>query len=324
MLKALSLTVLYTLPCVVSADEVRLIQYYEHPHGTEILTSGNDVLVTTPFAIASIGKTMTSVAVLRLVEKGQLSLDDDVTKWLPDDMFREVTNGLGGLSGLTLRHLLNMTSGLPDYLTDDYLDAAIADPARIQNPRTALTFAYSEAPLFQPGSHFDYSNTNYVLAGLVLEKASGLSYSTVIESEIFNPAGMSQSFVFGTRPLPSNFPNGHEAGQHERSYYEFHGFGDGGIISTAKDLASFFRMLFLERTLLSTGMMDELVHDPLNENYGLGIDVEEGVVGHAGGDLGFSSDVRVKTSTGEIAILLIAKSDADTSWTDTVLNRSPN
>jgi len=254
---------------------------------------------------------MTAVAVLRLAERGALRLDDPARKWLPAD----ITQGLGGLDGITIRHLLNMTSGMPDYLDDSYIAAATADPVTNQIARRALTYAYGYAAAFAPGRGFDYSNTNYVLAGLILEAASRESYAKVMAREVLRPAGMSGAFVFGSRALPAEFPQGHEGRTHVRDYYQHQGFGDGGVIASASDLAAFYRALFIDGTLLSDASLAQLLRDSLGEGYGLGIDLDGGIYGHAGGDLGFSSDVRFDQRTGAIAIVLAAQSDADTDWT---------
>lgn len=315
MYKALIALFALTLSTNAYADDVSSIQYFEHRGKVEVSTQGKRTSATTPFAIASVGKTMTSVALLRLVSNGQLGLDDMANSLLATD----IVAGLGGLNGVTIRQLLNMTSGLPDYFTGDYIDDATTDPANVQNPQTALSYAYGERAGFTPGRGFEYSNTNYVLAGLILEKISGLSYADIIDQEIFKPARMTQSFVFGSVPLPPDFPFGHEDAQHERSYYQFQGFGDGGVISTAEDVARFYKALFIQKNLISPTLMSELTRDARNEGYGLGIEIDGAVYGHSGGDLGFSSDVRIDTISGAIAITLIAQSDADTSWTDIVL-----
>jgi D-alanyl-D-alanine carboxypeptidase len=317
MLRIFSALVFAMLPITAYADSARAIQYFEHRGKIDVVTHGAQVSPSTPFAIASIGKTMTSVAILRLVARGKIGLDDEVRNWLP----ARIVSGFGGMRGIRLRHLLNMTSGLPDYLTDDYIDDAAADLGHVQNPRTALSYAFGEDALFQPGEDFDYSNTNYVLAGLILEKASGRRYRDVIRREVFLPAGMTQSFVFGSQALPANFPFGHEAGRHERAYYQHQGFGDGGVISTARDIAMFYRALFIEHSLITPAMMNEMIRDPFDENYGLGIDVDGNIFGHSGGDTGFSSDARINVKTGAIAIMLIAKANADTSWTEDVIRR---
>lgn len=316
MIRTLATLILLACPTALLADDVAAIRYLERGDtgAVEISTTGA-ATAQTPFAIASIGKTMTSVAILRMVADGALSLDEPAALRLDPD----ITAGLGGLEGMSLSHLLTMTSGLPDYLTDDYIEDALADPGQFQTPRAALRHAYGEPPLFRPGGDFDYSNTNYVLLGLILENVSGLSYAGAMKRHVFEPAGMSGAFVFGSAPLPAGFPNGHEAGAHIRSYYEAEGFGDGGVISNATDLAKFYRALFVSRTLLPEAFMQKMKRDPVGEGYGMGIEIEGAIYGHSGGDLGFSSDVRIDAETGDIAIVLIANGNSDTDWAYDVL-----
>jgi D-alanyl-D-alanine carboxypeptidase len=132
---------------------------------------------------------------------------------------------------------------------------------------------------------------------------------------------MDRSLVFGSAPLPDNFPNGHENGEHHRSYYMFEGFGDGGVIAPAFDLARFFHALFVDESLLTGAMMAEILHDPVGEGYGMGIEVDGAIVGHSGGDLGFSSDVRLDRDNGTLAIILSASADTDIDWTIEALDQ---
>lgn len=309
MLKPLVTILALIAPCAALSDDVASLRYLKADGQTQITTTA-DATFSTPFAIASVGKTMTAVAILRLVDRGVLSLNDPANRHLPAD----IAQGLGGLDGVTLRHLLTMTSGLPDYLTDAYVDAVLDRPNGIQTHRDALRFAFGVGALFRVGTEFDYSNTNYVLAGAIAEAATGKSYSDIIQNEVFHPAAMQDAIVFGAAPLPHDFPSGHEDGEHYRDYYNATGLGDGGVIASAQDLANFYRALFVDRALLSDAMMAELLHDPMDVGYGMGIEMNGPVVGHAGGDLGFSSDVRLNTITGTLAILLIAQGNANTDW----------
>lgn len=311
LIASLTLAVAFMLHGIALADPVQSVQYYEDKEGVEVGSTAHGTDAHTPFAIASIGKTMTSVAVLRLAEEGVIDIDGLAADWVP----HQVKAGLGGLRHETIRDLLTMTSGLPDYLTDTYIDDALADPDRIQNPLTALSYAYGEKRVFETGTAFDYSNTNYVLLGIILEAATGKSYAAIIQDEVFTPAGMGSSFVFGSTPLPDDFPNGHEDGYHYRAYYQAQGFGDGGVISTASDLARFYKALFVTRDLLSADSMRDFLYDPIGEDYGMGIDIADGLLGHSGGDLGFVSDVRFDPRTQAIAIFLSADAEADTAWT---------
>jgi D-alanyl-D-alanine carboxypeptidase len=264
----------------------------------------------TPFAIASVGKTMTAVAVLRLVERGALSLDDPLTDLLPP----RLTGPIRGIEAVRLHHLLTMTSGLPDYYTDDWLEAALANPGQVQSVTGAMRFAAQDAMLFAPGRRFDYSNTNYVLLQAVLEQATGKTYPAILQAEVFGPAGMTDSFVFGSRPLPETFAAGHDERALVRRYYAGNGLGDGGVIASARDVARFYRALFVERRLLSDQMLAVMLQDPSGADYGMGVETESGIAGHSGGDLGFASDARIDLARGLIAVELVGAEDADTDW----------
>jgi D-alanyl-D-alanine carboxypeptidase len=263
------------------------------------------------FAIASVGKAMTAVAILQLVEKSHLNLNTPVTELLNID----VTNGLGGLKNMKLHHLLTMTSGLPDYYDDSYLDDASMDQKQIQTPEVAITYAFSHKRLFPPGEDFHYSNTNYLLLQMILERASGVSMSTYFKRHIFKSTKMRDSFVFGCKVLPSSFVSGREGDESVRDYYQGQGFGDGGVVSTAPDVVRFYKALFLDKKLLHQDTLRVFLRDTLSHQYGMGIETEPPIYGHSGGDLGFSSDVKINMDTSTIAVLLIAKGDADTNFT---------
>lgn len=301
-------------PSSRATAEMASLRYHAASDGTVTIQGTGGAGPDTPFALASIGKIMTAVAVLRLAADGRLPLDAAPQDYLPP----EVADGLDLPDALTLRHLLTMTSGLPDYLDDAFVVDALAQGAAVQNPRVALRYTYGEAPLFQPGDGFDYSNTNYVLLGLILEQVTGQSYAQVMQDLVFRPAGMEGAFVFGSAPLPADFPQAFEDGQSVRAYYATQGMGDGGVIGSATDLARFYRALFAG-DLVPAVQMSDLLHDPLGEGYGMGIEVEGALVGHSGGDLGFSSDIRLDRDSGAMAILLIADPYAETDWTYEVL-----
>lgn len=290
-----------------SAGDVPQIRYLDRPSGVMVQTEA--ATQDTAFAIASVGKTMTAVASLRRVDRGRLGLEDKAAAWIAPD----IVQGFGGLNGITLRHLLTMTSGIPDYYTEDYLEDALDDPDRIQRADIALSYAFGEPQLFEPGTDFDYSNTNYVLLGLILEAETGKSYAGAMQQEVFAPAGMTNSFVFGSRPLPIGFA---DVPDEVRRYYQGAGFGDGGVIATAADVAQFYRTLFIDQTLLPSDLLVALTTDPLGVGYGMGIELDAATIGHSGGDLGFTSDVRLHRPTGMIAIELVADEDAETGWTE--------
>jgi CubicO group peptidase (beta-lactamase class C family) len=141
----------------------------------------------TPFQTASITKTFTSTAILQLRDQGKLELDKPVRRYLPDFPFEAIT----------LRHLLSHTSALPDL---ELFEALVQkDPARvISNADVIPALRAWQRPLeLNPGDRFGYSNTNYMLLALVIERVSGRTYSGYLERHIFRPAGMRDSFVAG-------------------------------------------------------------------------------------------------------------------------------
>ena len=263
----------------------------------------------TTFAVASVGKAFTAVAVLRLADRGLLDLDAPAAAFVPPAS----AAAYGGMRGITLRHLLTMTSGLPDYYDDAYFEDALADPAGVQTALVALDHG-AGAPIFAPGRDFDYSNTNYLILGLALEQATGRPLGAVLEAEVFGPAGMQDSFLSGTRPLPPDFAKGHPERAGLRGYYAGEGFGDGSVLSTAADLVRFYRALFRDGALLPPPMLDLLQQDPVGQGYGMGLEIEGRIVGHSGGDYGYASDVRMNLGSGTIAVVLVADEDGDTGW----------
>lgn len=294
----------------VRSAETAQVRFLQDADGTIWLEGAGGAGADTPFALASIGKTMTAVAVLHLVGQGRLQLVEAAQTYLS----RGIADGLDLPSTLTLRHLLTMTSGVPDYLDDAFVDDALAQGRAVHTPRVALSYAHGLEALFAPGAGFDYSNSNYVLLGLILEHVTGQDYAQVMRDLVFDPSGMETAFVFGSLPLPSDFPPAVEDGRNVRAYYTTQGMGDGGVIGSARDLARFYRALF-GGALLPPVLMADLLHDPTGAGYGAGLEIDGALVGHSGGDLGFSSDVRFDRDSGALAIMLVARPDADTDWT---------
>src|SRR5215218_8940156 len=147
---------------------------------------------TDRFRIASVTKTFVATLALQLVAQQGLSLDDTVERWLPG------TAPNGG--SITIRELLNHTSGLFDYDDDQaWVSARISDPGREWSPRELIAIATSHPPLFPPGEGWSYSNTNYVLVGLVIEAATHKSLADNLQVRVFKPLGLrSTSYPSGT------------------------------------------------------------------------------------------------------------------------------
>jgi D-alanyl-D-alanine carboxypeptidase len=138
------------------------------------------------FVVGSITKTFVATAVLQLVAEGKLRLDDPVERWLPG----LVPNG----RAITIRELLDHTSGLFDYVDDKpFVRTLIAHPARFWPPRRLVAVATSHPPLFPPGQGWWYSNTNYILLGLIAEAAGGTTIQRQLEQRLFGPLHLSET-----------------------------------------------------------------------------------------------------------------------------------
>lgn len=149
-----------------------------------------------PYQIASISKQFTAMALLLLEDEGKLSLDDKVSKWIP---------GISGGDRIALRQLLNHTSGLQDYWPQDFSFPAMAQPTTPQG----IVDRWAKKPLdFQPGEQAQYSNTGYVIAGMVAEKASGEPLMRYLQRKIFRPLGMT-SVINQDDATGSKYPSGY-------------------------------------------------------------------------------------------------------------------
>ena len=144
------------------------------------LLGGDDPPTTTDhYRIGSLTKTMTATVILQLAQEGKLSLDDPISKYRP-----EVPNG----DAITIAQLLDMRSGLYGYDLDPvFLRAVDADPKRTWSPDDLLAIGYSKPALFAPGTAYDYSNTTYVLLGLVMEQVTGKTASELFTERLFDP-----------------------------------------------------------------------------------------------------------------------------------------
>ncbi|MEO0358105.1 MAG: serine hydrolase domain-containing protein [Pseudomonadota bacterium] len=277
--------------------------------GDHVIFEDGKASIDTPFAIASVGKLFTTVAFVRLIGRGELYSSDLAADWVPS----AISEGLGGLYAVQLHDLATMTAGLPDYYDNDYIDAIKDMPLEHQTTAFALSFAFGEPILFKSGTGFVYSNTNYLVLSLAMQAATGKSYAQIIQDEVIGPAKLENSSVFGSAPLPADFPKGHASSRHIQEYYENQGLADGGILSSAADLARLYTAIRYG-DLVPDHLIGLLTADPLGQGYAMGLVVEDGMIGHSGGDVGFSSLVAMDWETGRIAIELYGESDVETGW----------
>ena len=150
----------------------------------------------TVFESGSVGKQFTSTAVMLLVEDGKIGLEDPITKYFPD--------APASWAGITVRHLLTHTSGIPDYTTD------AMDYRRDYTEDELAKMAFGLKPEFPPGSRWNYSNTGYVLLGIIIHKASGQFYGDVLRDRVFGPLQMRTARIISEEDIIPNRAAGYQ------------------------------------------------------------------------------------------------------------------
>jgi len=224
------------------------------------------VATTDRFGVGSVTKTFTAALVLQLVDEEALTLDDTVARWLADPVVARIPY----VDRITIRQLLNHTGGVYDYYDDDspFLQDAYlgegADWARVWTPLEVLAYADGarHAPYFAPGEGVHYSNTGYVLLGLIVEQATGQGYAERLHARILGPLGLADTFYAATEPVTGGMVDAYQPIEGELvnvSAFDLSSLGAaGGMVSTTRDLARFARALF-GGELLRPATVEEMV-----------------------------------------------------------------
>lgn len=215
------------------------------------------------FRIASITKPFVATVVLQLAAEGVLALDDTVEQWMP----RLVPNG----ENVTIQQLLHHTSGLHEYLDDPLIDQAMAEPTYIWPHNRLVMEGVTQPPYFSPGApgRWHYSNTNYVLLGMIVEHATGISLGQHIRSRILEPLGMQNTFFEPDEYVPGGVVRGYVGYADFTDVNMSFAWGAGNMDSTVEDLGTFADALFRGR-LLTPAMMDSLLNFVPSASWGTG------------------------------------------------------
>jgi D-alanyl-D-alanine carboxypeptidase len=300
------------------------VVYSRTPAGDRAVAAGRaDLKKKTPmtpsmsFRVGSITKSFVAVVALQLVAEGKLTLADTAERWLPGAL----RNG----TAVTLRQLLSHTSGVPNYTDNDALArAANANPKRVWTPLELLTYA-AGPPGFAPGSSWGYSNTNYILAALIIEAATGHTIAAELQARILTPLALTRT-TFPARPaMLSPFARGYvSSGTGARvdvtGWQPSLAWAAGALVSTAGDLARFYSALLGGR-LLPQGQQTEFMRTsrypdafeiPDTFEYGLGIFKQHVRCrdgwGHAGGVPGYTSVAFASADGSRVAVVLVNES----------------
>jgi D-alanyl-D-alanine carboxypeptidase len=270
------------------------------------------------FRVGSATKAFVATVVLQLVGERKLTLGDTVERWLPG----VVPNG----AQISIRQLLNHTSGLFDYAEDErVLGPKLSRiPTRVWTPRELVAIATSHPPLFAPGARWAYSNTNYFLLGLIVERVTREPLAIELRRRIFAPLHLRRT-SFDTKPrIAGRYAHGYESvagsglrdiGSISPSIY----WAAGAVVSTADDLARFFRELLRGRLLrpeLLRAMRTTVAVTP-DQQYGLGLYRTRAPCGggspfwgHGGGAPGYATEALMRQDGRREFVLLVNTSES--------------
>lgn len=297
---------------------------YENSFGYADYTTKSPNTPNITFPIASISKILTATAILQLKEKGLLKINDAASKYLPGFPY----------TGVTIRHLLSHTSGLPPY-------NSFFDKQKNENPGKVFTnkdflpgvIANQQHLIYQPGERGNYDNINFLVLALIVEKVSGSAYKNYIEKNILIPAGMNHTALF---PLPEQFnragiknyafphvylhlydstPVKSNSIPYVREYWHSYGFnGFADYVSTIGDLWKFDNALYNHKLLKQQTLEEAFVPTKLNNGeanpdlFGLGWEIEKDttmgkLVYHSGAAMGLSSNILRNVTKHQTVIL---------------------
>ena len=238
---------------------------YQKSFGYRIKEKNQLLNDTTLFQLASVSKVITGIGVLLLYEQGKLKLDQPVTDFLPDFPFKTIT----------IRHLLSHRSGIPNYAY--FCDVFLKNQNTVLSNQDVLDVMVKHEPkcYLKPNTRFNYSNTNYALLALIIEKISKQTYSDFLKQELFIPLGMKHTYTYrNVDVFECNYSQGYTQSFKQVFHDRFDGvLGDKGIYTTTYDLFLLSTALYQNKLLSpQTQQLAYAPHSPekKSSNYGLG------------------------------------------------------
>ncbi len=272
------------------------------------------------FRIYSIAKAFGAIVVLQLVDEGVLSLDDTVTKWLDTDAVMAIPN----IDQVTIRQLLNHTSGVYDFADDTdspfWEDAFLGpnvDWAKVWTIDELLAYASAEnhAAYFAPGEGHHYSNTDYLLLGMIVEAATGNTYGDELQSRVFDPLGLQNTFLAEGAAVPEGTISGYQMLGDQPLDVSISNlswiWAAGGMVSTTEDLLTFGDALFSGQLISEESFAEMFTFVPTdnpNKGEGMGvyrIETDNGTLtGMDGSGAGFVSSLMRQDDAGITVVIL--------------------
>ena len=273
-------------------------------YGLANVEDNDNVTSATNYRLASVSKQFTAAAILLLSENGRLNLDDPVRRWLPS--LPEDT------AGVSLRQLLTHSGGLVDY--EDLIPAGTTEQVSDQDVLRMLSA--TPKTYFAPGTSYRYSNTGYVLLGLVVERASGMSLPLFLQLRIFRPLHMEHTLLYergGPAIDHRAYGYSQENGGWARTDQSVTSAtrGDGGIYSSVDDLAKWDAALYDNRLLsdasrkLAFTAHVKVTGEPYEAGYGFGWRITGDTLWHSGESIGFRN-VIVRWPKQHLTVILLS------------------
>ena len=281
---------------------------FEAAYGEASKSYGAPNAVDTKFNLGSMNKMFTAVAVAQLVERGVLSWDDPVGKWLGADWVRPEVG-----EKVTIGHLLTHTSGLGSFFNDEFMRSSRGLYRDLEAWQPIVS---ADSLAFEPGTDWSYSNTGFLLLGAIVEKASGQSYYDYVRERVYEPAGMTGTDAYEVDAVVPNLAQGYERMEaggvvtYRSNVFEHTARGGpaGGGYSTAPDLLAFARALADGRLLRpeTVDVVTSAKPEARSPDYGYGFQQWESgrVFGHTGGFPGISSALMIDRESGDVVVVL--------------------
>lgn len=251
------------------------------------------VTSATLFHAASAGKTFVAALILRLVDMGDLRLDDPIALWLVPEMSALIADS----DVITVEMLLAHTSGIGDYFNNqEYFGDFIESPGRIWTPLEDLAYINNTQNQFAPGSQYEYSNTNFLLLGVIAERVTGVSLGMALRQWVFEPTGLENTYgayeMLGQPEIARTYVRSIFLAQSDLdvevpadgsdldtfAWVNSEGLGDAPVHSTPADMNAFIRTLLGTDTLLSEALRTRMMTEsfPGQSGHGLGLFILDG------------------------------------------------
>jgi CubicO group peptidase (beta-lactamase class C family) len=281
---------------------------------------------STPVRLGSVSKAFTAMAVVILAEQGKVDFDANAKEWIPE---------LARFPDVTVRHLLNHTSGLPDYYDEgsplEEMATASGRDGPLQNAEAASVYQTWGEPVFAPGERYAYSNPGYEVLALIGERASGVSFAEFLDREIFTPLGMETAAV---RDLPTTEIPGRaigyapdEGGEVWREADDHWGnwlVGAGGVYASVEDMYEWDQALYRwadsgQRT--TEAFTPAVLNDGSTSDYGFGWGLSDllgrNAIHHNGGWVGFRTSF-FRFPDDHLSVIVLSNASAETEELATI------